>query len=267
MKIRFDDANLKYLEQKALKTGRTITTIINSEIEACRSSILLNDFFDVVDHPEIFRLTCSSTTMEVQRLITLIRSGMLKNLTFGARPCGMNGHVLAGYAELLGVVVLFDNVNVNHAREPRIREVQELMKALGSAQLNCPINLIQDSVTPTREEPIEKAWAYYSNLAVTPFDLKKFLLLIAPTQSHDNLLRYLPDDGYCIKIEKKSGYGGDDLVFLQRFKDSSAAEEQFQKLLKEGIEHSDGNYTLTLNVYGRPEKYTTISSPNLILDN
>lgn len=258
IKVRFDEENFEHLEQKALRNGRPITSVINREIAACRSYLPLKDFFDAVDHPEIFRLKSSSTGMEVQRLSTLIRSGTLINLAFGAKECELNGRALVGYAELSGIVVLFDNLNINHAREPRIREVEELMKTLSSIQLKCPISLIKELVKPTNEDTLERAWAYYNNLPVTPFDLKEFLKLIAPTQSHHNILSYLPDDGYCVLIEEKSSYGRDELIFKKCYRDSSSAEEQFQKLLEEGTEDSGGKYGLSLNVYGRPEKYSIL---------
>ncbi len=258
--IRFEDDNLKYLNTEGLKKGRReVTALVNKIVRNHRTSMLLDDFLDSVEHPKVFRLKGSSTTSETSRLCQLASSEMMKKLVLCAKKCDLNERTLSGYAEFENFSVVFDNTMINHAREPRIMEVEDLLRAIGSSQCNFSVGLITEVVDSTCEHPVEEAWEYLRQLPVTPFSISKFLQVIAPNQSHKNLLRYQPTDGYCVMIAEPAPYGRDKLVDIKRFELEEDGVAYYEKLLSGGKSDSSGKaFRITFSVYGRPERFDSV---------
>lgn len=262
IKVRFDDENLTYLEEQSLKSGKPVTAIINQKICESRRSIPAESFLGAVDHPQVFRLKSSSTTAEVKRICDLVRSGMLENIVLGVNECAHNERTLSGYVELASCIVLLDGVSINHAREPRIMEVEDLLKTVASSQHSFAVGLIEEIIKPTRQLAPEEAWDYFKSLSTSTFSIASFLNVIAPSQQHNNLLPYMPNDGYCVTIAKPIYYGRDELVHLKVFEFEVDAIEHLESITRSGSPDGEGKeFVVTMNIYGRPHKWEKVVEP------
>lgn len=260
---------MEFLESYAARKGRDVTKTINRIIADYRNDMLLDDFIEAVSMPKVLRLkTSSSTTDEVSGISRLLTSSQLSHLVFAAKESALNERTLGGYAEFSSFVVLFDGCSINHARPPRIMDVERLLKRAATSNLRGRVSIIEEPVNPTSELNPDDAWAYYKDLPTTPFDIPNFLKMLAPTQvEYTNLLNYKSDDGYCVKIERRVEYGGDELVGMVCFSHKEDAEKKYSEIFAEINETQllkqqqteSARHIISISAYGRlPEIYQEI---------
>jgi len=251
VRVNFDEENLQHLEKLSKTRPRIVTNYVNRAVTDSRTSIRAEDFMATVDMPKTLRLRSSSTTADVERIITLSQMATTESIILGARECDLNSRVLCGFVQFGATKILFDNIMVNHARSPRISEVEHLLKKLASSETTAMLELLPEIVEPTIHLPADEAIDVYEKQNIEPFKLKAFLQLIAPTQTHENLLPYQSDDGYTVKLKRQENYGPDELVEIKSFDGELAAEAYFN----EQVDRYSGcngptTYSINIEYYG-----------------
>ena len=247
-----DRENTELLTTIKKKKNWRLTRALNFMLAKIRGSITLDEFMNTVD-PEpdqtLFRFKSGSTSADVTRLCNLIESGSIDELVLGVKLSQNNGRELVGYTKLKhGITVLFDNLHVNHARDPRIWEIQTLVKCIESRPVKFPVLLVPDPVPATRDLPVEDAWEHYKKLSSGAFSVERFLALIAPDQ-FINLLEYRPDAEFEITVEEIKPVTGSILVYVKSFLSEQDAIRNFEEMTSSN-QDSEGKFYVSVKVRG-----------------
>jgi hypothetical protein len=89
----------------------------------------LGDLLHALELPSVLRLRSQSTSSDVGRLLEVTRLLGAERLLLAARANDLNGAVLTVVLETSSSAVIMDSTWLNMAREPRLSEVEELIKA------------------------------------------------------------------------------------------------------------------------------------------
>lgn len=255
MKIRFDEPNLQWLEQQSEITGKTITRLVNDNLRTLSQDVEGERLLECLELPAIVRLKSSSTTMEVQRLITLFGRRTLQRIVFAVREDNLNNFCMVVLLETEELTVLADNININHARRPRILEVRELFKSWDRMDLLDKTFFIPQLIPSTSKLSDVEAEKVLRSLATRSFELMEYLQLLGAHRSDIRIHHYMADRGYKVRLFRKyenSLYEPDDNepIYEETFDSEDKARAHYERIILSSGGATEGNGSFWLEISG-----------------
>ena len=171
------------LTKEAKTSGRSLNAEVSkrldSSLDACAE--FMGDFFDDYSVPKYLRMRCSSTYGDTARIINTLRGIPVERVIFAAKSSDLNDAVLVLLMEANSNIFIVDQSNINMARDPRIAEVSELMRAFDSKGLLETAEYCPELVDDTSSFNTEKAVQHFLHIGPRTrlLDLSDYLRLLA----------------------------------------------------------------------------------------
>jgi hypothetical protein len=140
----------------------------------------LGDLLAALDVPPVLRLRSQSTSADVGRLLQVSRLLGAERLLLAARREALNGAVLTAVLETSSGAVIMDGSWINMAREPRMREVEDLIKGWDAMGLLDGSRYCTQLVPETQDLPPAEAVRVVAEQGQpAPLDLRRFLTMLS----------------------------------------------------------------------------------------
>lgn len=167
--VRLPSSLKANLESEAKKFDRYLNTEIVTRLEGSfnRPDRVFDIIFDAIQMPKVVRIRSSSTSADTDRVITLLRNMGFEKVIVGARKDDMNNAVLVMLMQASSIILLIDEADMNMARRPREREVQDIFQEFDKQGILGNVEYCPSYLDDTRELAPEKAMLSILNKAPT----------------------------------------------------------------------------------------------------
>lgn len=269
-KIRFDEANQRWLDAETARTGKTLTRVVNEAVALAAEEVGGESLLQCLVLPPVVRLRSTTTSADVSRLCTLFqRKKAVRRLLLGTRDDRNNGAVLIAVVEMADLTVLVDNTQINHARRARALEIRELFQCWDRCGLEDRTVMVPERLPHDgRDLPPEDAEAILAGLPnVVRFDLAAYLQLLGAGEV--NLKHYRVDSSYKVRLYRANENSLDALddeepVYEEVWFTEAQAQTHFDDVVAaSGVAQTNAQYCLLLTCHGREERVALL--PRFVL--
>lgn len=172
------------LQKLAADEGRSLNSLVVQQLSKVawppRRGPELGDLLGALDLPSVLRLRSQSTGPDVQRLLEVSSVLGAERLLLAARAEPLNGALLTVVLETASGALIMDGSWINMAREPRIREVEELFKGWDLMGLLDGSRYCTQTVPETEHLPPAEAVRQVAEQGCpAPLDVPRYLRLLS----------------------------------------------------------------------------------------